>query len=349
VRIAEIATLCTPVRSDRCGSVEGLVWLLARELIALGHEVTLFATGDSEPPPGADLVAALPAPYGRSGAPGDWQLCEWFNLCRAVERSGRFDLLHSHAYLWGLPLEALSRAPLVHTLHMQPASDEADTWRLARPRWITAISHFQWSAFPELEPAAVIHHGVDPAKLAFRAEPDDYVCYLGRFLPEKGPLAAIAAARALGVRIVLAGEANPYFHRHVEPHVDGRSVEYAGYLHGAAKARLLGGARALLYPLQAPEPFGLVVPEAMMCGTPVVALRLGAVTELIDDGVTGCLAGSAEEFLERIPQSFTLDRRRIRHTAESRYTARRMAEEYARLFARVMTASSGSRPGGTDS
>jgi glycosyltransferase involved in cell wall biosynthesis len=334
VRIAQVATLCTPVRRDHCGSVEGLVWLLSKELIRLGHDVTVFATADSEPP--CRLVGTLPGPYGRAGSPSDWQLCEWINLCRAVEQSAQFDVLHCHAYLWGLPLQSFARAPLVHTLHMQADVDQAAAWRLAPRSWITAISHYQWSAFPEWNPAAVIHHGVDPGRFAFQRAPADYVCYLGRFIPEKGPLAAIAAARALGIRLVLAGEANPYFERHVKPQIDGRSVEYAGYLHGADKVRLLGGARALLYPLQAPEPFGLVVPEAMMCGTPVVALRVGAVSELIDDGITGYLAASADEFAALIPRSFELERRRIREVAEARFASGRMAEEYARLFARVI-------------
>jgi glycosyltransferase involved in cell wall biosynthesis len=330
VRIAQIATLCTPVRRDDCGSVEGFVWLLARELIRLGHEVTVFATAGSEPP--GELVATLPGPYGWAGSPGDWQLCEWINICRAVEQSARFDVLHSHGYLLGLPLQAFSRAPLVHTHHVLPTTDQANSWRLTRPPLVTALSQFQWSAFPELQPAAIIHHGVDPDQFTFRPEPEDYVCYLGRFMPEKGPLAAIAAARALGLRIVLAGPYNPYYRKHVEPLVDGRSVGYAGYVNGTERDRLLGGARALLYPLEYPEPFGLVLPEAMMCGTPVVAMRLGAVPELIDEGRTGYLAGSHEEFVRQIPRCWSIDRRQVRQVAESRFSARRMAAQYARIY-----------------
>ena len=118
MRIAQVATLSTPVRREGSDSIESLVWLLSRELIDMGHEVTVFACAGSEPP--GELVATLPGPYARDGSPGNWQLCEWINLCRAVEQSGRFDVLHSHAYLWGLPLEGLSRAPLVHTLHVSP-------------------------------------------------------------------------------------------------------------------------------------------------------------------------------------------------------------------------------------
>ena len=225
---------------------------------------------------------------------------------------------------------------MVHTLHVMPSADQASSWRLAGSPWISATSRSQWGAFPELRPAAVIHHGVDPEQFVFDPEPEDYVCYLGRFLPEKGPLPAIAAARALGLRLVLAGPPNPYFHKHVEPLVDGRTVRYAGYVVGDERSRLLGKARALLYPLQTSEPFGLVIPEAMMCGTPVVAARRGAAPELIDEGITGYLADSAEELAAQVVRSLALDRHRIRRVAESRFSAQRMAAEYARLFERVL-------------
>src|SRR5215207_1341929 len=126
MRIGLVSTLSTRVRPRGSGSVEGLVWLLARELTRLGHDVTVFAAAGSEPV--GELVAALPGPYAIDGAPTDWQLCEWINLCRAVELSGRFDVLHSHAYLWGLPLEPLSQAPMVHTLHVRPDPDAARLW-----------------------------------------------------------------------------------------------------------------------------------------------------------------------------------------------------------------------------
>jgi glycosyltransferase involved in cell wall biosynthesis len=330
MRIAQVSTLSTPVRREGSDSIESLVWLLSRELTALGHEVTVFACAGSEPH--GKLVATLPGPYARDGSPGSWHVCEWINLCRAVEQSARFDVLHSHAYLWGLPLQALSRAPMVHTLHVSPYEDEARLWSLVPEAHVTAISHCQWSAFPERRPAAVIPHGVDPGQFTFRAEPEDYVCFLGRFIQGKGPVEAIAAARALGVRLLLAGPPNDYFREHVEPLVDGRSVEYAGFVRGPQRNRLLGGAKALLYPVREPEPFGLVQVEAMMCGTPVVAMALGAAPEVIDEGVTGYTAASAAEFAAQVPRAFALDRRRVRARAEDRFSARRMAEQYAGLY-----------------
>ena len=337
MRIAQIATLDTPVRQKDSGSVEYLVWLLTRELTGMGHEVTVFAAAGSQTC--GELVATLPGPYARDGSFNDWQLCEWVNLCRAVEQSDRFDVLHSHAYLPGLLLQAFAQAPMVHTMHVVPGRDEAALWSMVPGACVTAISHYQWSAFPERRPSAVIYHGVDPAEFTPRLEPEDYVCYLGRFIPDKGPLAAVATARALGLRLVLAGPRNDYYRKHVEPLVDGRSVAYVGYVSGAERDRLLGGARALLYPVRTAEPFGLVLAEAMMCGTPVAAMRLGAVPEIVEEGVTGYCAALVEEFPQAVLRSLALDRRRVRERAEARFTAGRMAREYERLYQRLAPAS----------
>ena len=340
VRIAQISTLCTPVRRDRCGSVESLVWLLSRELIRLGHEVTVFATADSEPP--GELVGTLPGPYGQAGSPGDWQLCEWINLCRAVEQSARFDVLHSHGYLLGLPLQGLSRSPLIHTYHVQPAMDQANAWRLAGSPWVTALSHFQWSAFPALQPAAVIHHGVDPEQFTLNAIPDDYVCYLGRFMPEKGPLAAIEAARAMGVRLLLAGPPNPYFHQHIEPLIDGRSVEYVGYVTGTERNHLLGHARAFAPPsCRNRNRSDWSVPEALMCGTQVVTTPLGAVAEAASiKGSQATSRGHSEEFVQQILQELFVGPMPDSKGCPSRGSpARRMAQQYSQLFENVLPCS----------
>ncbi|HKG26855.1 MAG TPA: glycosyltransferase, partial [Thermomicrobiales bacterium] len=268
MRIALVSTLATTVRPGGAGSVEGLVWLLSRELTRLGHNVTVFGAAGSETH-GA-FVATLPGPYATAGSPDDWQLCEWINLCRAVERSGEFDVLHSHVYLWGIPLERMARPPMVHTLHVLPTENEERLWSMEPDACVTAISRYQWSEFPHRRPAAIIPHGVDVAQFTFRPQAEDYLCFLGRFTRGKGPLLAIATARSLGIRLLLAGPPTPYFRAHVEPLVDGRFVEYVGPVSSSRRDEFLRGARALLYPIQEPEPFGLVQIEAMMCGTPVV-------------------------------------------------------------------------------
>ncbi len=333
MRIAQISTLSAPVRRETGGSVESLVWLLTRELTRLGHEVTVFGTGGSEAD--GELVATLPGPYGAPGSLDDWCLCEWVNLCRAIEQSGRFDLLHSHAYLWGIPLQTLARAPILHTTHIVPDDNSARLWEMWPQSKVTAISRHQWSAFPKLKPVAVVPHGVDISQFTLREKPDDYVCYLGRFTSGKGPLQAIEAARALGIPLRMAGPENKYYREQVKPLVDGRSIEYLGFVSGAARNELLGGAKALLYPIQFPEAFGLVLVEAMLCGTPVAAMGLGAVPEIVDAGLTGYTAGSKEEFLRAATQCLRLNRRQIRQHAERRFCAERMALDYAEVYEQV--------------
>ncbi len=332
MRIAQISTLSAPVREDSPGSIESWLWLLTRELVRLGHQVTVFATADSELPAGAQLVATQPAAYGAKGAMDDWHLCEWLNICRAVERSRDFEVLHSHAYLWSVPLSRLSAAPLIHTTHIIPDENTAKLWRQCPGAHVTALSRQQWSAFPEFTPEAVIYHGVDLAKFTFNQTPGDYVCYLGRFVSGKGPRHAVAVAQKLGVRLVMAGPDSPYFREHVKPFVDGRTVEYAGFVRGAERDRLLGGAKALLYPIQYAESFGLVLAESMLCGTPVAAMRLGAVAEVLDEGMTGYSVESIEALPDAMTKCFSLNRADVRRCAEARFSANVMARRYERLY-----------------
>lgn len=327
--------MSAPVREETFGSVESLIWLLTRELQKLGHEITVFGTANSEV--NGELIATLPGQYGAPGSLDDWQLCEWVNLCRAIEQSGRFDILHSHAYCWGIPLQKFSRSPLVHTTHIVPDENSAKLWRMSPQSCVTAISNHQWSGFPDLKPAAVIPHGVDIAKFPFEPNPGDYVLYLGRFVSGKGPKLAIEAARKLGIRLVMAGPENAYFREQVKPLVDGKNVEYVGFIKGAERSKLLGGAKALIYPIQFPEAFGLVLIEAMLCGTPIAALKFGAVPEIIQHGVTGVIAQSNEEFAAAIPECFTLDRAAIRSCAEKRFSAERMARDYANFYEKIIS------------
>lgn len=330
MRIALVSTVSAPVRRDSAGSIESWTWLLARELRRLGQEVTVFGCGGSEVD--AELVTTLPGPCGSAGTYDDWQLCEWINLCRAAEQSARFDVLHLQAYLWGLPLEKLMHAAVLHTLHIVPDEDSARLWESFPAARVSAVSHHQWSAWPHLRPAAVIHHGVGVEAFTFNNQPGDYVCYLGRFTSGKGPCQAIETARALGLKLVLAGPENRYFRETVQPLVDGKQVQWAGFVSGAERSKLLGGARALLYPIQYPEAFGLVLVESMLCGTPVAAIGLGAVPELVQEGITGTLADGTEDFPEAVQRCLGLDRRQVRAQAEQRFSADRMAREYLHVY-----------------
>lgn len=336
MRIAQVATLASAVGPPTTGhgSVEGLVWTLTEHLVSLGHDVTVFGAAGSTVT--GELMATLPGPYGTGGTPDDWQLCEWINLCEAVKQSNRFDVLHSHAYLWGMPLERLSAAPMVHSLHVWPYADSAALRRAHPEACVTAISAAQWSGYNDIEPPLVVPHGVEPTWFPFQATAGDHACYLGRFVPGKGPLEAIEAARAAGMRLVMAGPENDYFSSRVAPLVDGRDVEYVGPVTAAERAELLGSAGVLLAPFQAPEPFCLVLAEAMMCGTPVVGTELGAAAEIIEPGVTGYCASSVPEIPALIDAALRLDRTAVRKQAEHRFSAARMADDYLALYRRVV-------------
>jgi glycosyltransferase involved in cell wall biosynthesis len=299
----------------------------------------VFAAGGSDVE--GKLVATLPGPYAKTGAPDDWQLCEWINLCHAVRDAEAFDVLHSHAYLWGLPLQPLCPRPMVHTMHVTPYADQLKLRQMFPDAVVTAISKAQWSSFPQLPPVPCIPHGVDADQFTFRQTPDDYVCFLGRFIPGKGPVQAIEAARAAGLPIRLAGPANDYFRDAIEPLVDGKSVQYVGSVAGEQRDQLLGGARALVYPVQAPEPFGLVLVEAMMCGTPVAAIDLGAVSEVVDESVTGVSVKPDGDFVGAIRRAVQLDRRGVRTRAEERFSSMQMARRYVEVYEQAVASRRG--------
>jgi glycosyltransferase involved in cell wall biosynthesis len=221
-------------------------------------------------------------------------------------------------------------------MHIVPDDDHAQLWRMSGPACVTAISHHQWSAFPDLKPAAVIPHGLDVPRFPFSPKAGDYVCYLGRFTSGKGPRQAILAAREAGVKIILAGPENAYFHEHVKPLIDGSTAEFIGPVNPDERNRLLSGARALVYPIQYPETFGLVLVEAMLCGTPVAAIRLGAVPEIIEDGVNGVTVDRKEEMAAAIRRCFALDRARVRRVAEQRFSADRMARDYVTVYEQTL-------------
>jgi glycosyltransferase involved in cell wall biosynthesis len=181
-------------------------------------------------------------------------------------------------------------------------------------------------------------HGIDTDSFVFRQKPDDYLLFLGRFTEGKGVLQAIEIAKRVKMRLILAAAEDDYYRERVAPHVDGLHVVYYGEADFEAKVKLYGGARALLYPIQAREPFGLVLAEAMACGTPVVALDRGAVREVVDEGVTGMIFEDLEQMTNELPRVFDLDRRRVRERAVARFGAARMVDEYVAVYTRLVEA-----------
>ncbi len=332
LRIAMVAPVAREVPPHGSGSIESVTSLLTEGLVARGHDVTLFATGASVT--SARLHATFPQGYHRDTTLWPWELCELFNLAAAVERSAAFDVIHYQAEYSPtlLAFARLSTAPVLQTLHYAPVPSELAMWLRYPEVPFVAVSTVQARLLHGLNVVATIHHAVDPDDFVFRAAPGDYLLFLGRFLEGKGVLEAIEVARRSGMRLHLAAPPNDYYDEVVAPHVDGEAVVFAGEVSRREAAALLAGARALLYPVQSPEPFGLVLAEAMSCGTPVAAIGLGAVVELVDEGITGGIFESIDALVDGLPRVLALDRRCVRARAVERFSPSRMVDEYERVY-----------------
>jgi len=276
LRIAHIAPVAMALPPAGSGSVELMTWLLTEGLVKRGHDVTLFATANTTT--SARLHALYDRGYVENPDMWPWELYEMLNISAAVERAADFDIIHYEAayYPMSIAFARLCPTQLVQTLHHAPTPGEVELWSRYPEVPFVAISREQQRLLGGVTIAGVVLHGIDTDSFAFRDTPDDYVLFLGRFTDGKGVKQAIQIARAAGHRIVLAAPEDDYYREHVHPHVDGVDVVYAGEVDHAGKVALFGGARALLYPVQSGEPFGLVLAEAMACGTPVAALDRGA-------------------------------------------------------------------------
>jgi glycosyltransferase involved in cell wall biosynthesis len=341
MRIAHIAPVATTIPPQKSGSVETMTSLLTEGLVARGHDVTLYATADSKT--SARLNAIYPHGYWHDEHMWPWELYEMLNLAAAVERSAEYDIIHYEAayYPMSLAFARLSPTPIVQTLHHSPSAAEIKLWSRYPEAPFVAISKEQARLLVGLNVVETVLHGIDTDSFTFEAKPDDYLLFLGRFTEGKGVLQAIEIAKRVGMRLILAAAEGEYYREKIAPHVDGRTIVYYGEADFAAKVKLYGGARALLYPIQAREPFGLVLAEAMACGTPVAALDRGAVREVVDEGVTGMVFNDLEQMINDLPRVFDLDRRRVREQAVARFGVARMVNEYIAVYTRLVEAHRG--------
>jgi glycosyltransferase involved in cell wall biosynthesis len=338
MRIAHIAPVATTIPPPKSGSVETMTSLLTEGLVARGIDVTLFATADSKTT--AKLHGTYPHGYWHDEHMWPWELYEMLNLAAAVERAAEFDIIHYEAayYPMSLAFTRLSATPIVQTLHHSPSAAEVQLWSRYPEAPFVAISKEQARLLDGLNVVGTVLHGIDTDNFSFQETPEDYLLFLGRFTDGKGPLQAIEIAKRVGMRLILAAAEDDYYRERVAPHVDGLRVIYFGEADFQAKVKLYGGARALLYPIQAREPFGLVLAEAMACGTPVVALDRGAVREVVDEGVTGLIFNDMEEMTRGLTRVFDLDRRRVHERAVARFGTRRMVDEYIAVYTRIVEA-----------
>ena len=335
LRIAMVAPVATAVPPERSGSVETMTSLLTEGLVARGQEVTLFATASSRT--AARLHALFEQGYREDLSLWPWELCELMNLSAAVERADEFDVIHYQAeyYPMSVALSRLTSTPVLQTLHHAPGPTEVALWSRYPDAPFVAVSREQARLLRGLNVAGIVPHGLDTDAFTFRERPDDYLVFLGRFTEGKGVLQAIDIARRVHMRLVLAAAENEYYRDVVAPAVDGRQIVYAGEVDHAAKVALLGSARALLYPVQSPESFGLVLAEAMACGTPAAALDCGPVAEIVEHGVSGGVFPSIPALVDGLPAILRLDRAAVRRHAVARFGVDQMVEGYLRVYARL--------------
>jgi glycosyltransferase involved in cell wall biosynthesis len=340
MRIAQLAPLAESVPPRLYGGTERVIAWLVDELVELGHEVTLFASGDSRTRGNLHPVWPRALRLGPSGV--DPSAACTLLLEAIAQRAADFDVIHSHIDWLPLPLLRRLDVPFLTTMHGRlDLPGLPDVIREFSGAGFVSISDHQRLPLPNANWIGTIQHGL-PADL-FRAsyEPGSYLAFLGRLAAEKGPEDAIRIARAAGLPLHIAAKVpraeTAYFKKQLFPYIDGDRVKLVGEVDETKKQTFLANATALLFPINWPEPFGLVMIEAMACGTPVVAYRSGSVPEVVDDGETGFIVDSEEEAVSAVKEAARLDRRKVRARFEQRFSERRMAREYESQYRRLIS------------
>jgi glycosyltransferase involved in cell wall biosynthesis len=341
MRIAQVAPLYESVPPRLYGGTERVVSYLTEELVRLGHDVTLFASGDSLTR--AHLQAACPRALRLDPSCYDSLAPHLHMLSRVYQRAQEFDVIHCHTDYLGLLLTRLTRTPTVITLHgrldipeIVPLYQEYPEVRLV------SISDAQRPPLAHPRWAATVYHGLPPDLYTFHPRRGSYLLFLGRIAPEKRPDSAIRVACRAGVPLRIAAKVDrvdrEYFETTIRPLLDHPLVEFLGEVNEQQKRELLGNALALLFPIDWPEPFGLVMIEALAAGTPVIARRRGAVPEVLRDGVTGLLGESEDDLVAAVRWVAALDRAACRREFEQRFTVRVMTDNYLRVYEAALKA-----------
>jgi len=340
LRIGMVPPLWTPIPPRTYGGIELLVHLLTEHLVRQGHDVTLFGTADSTTTATLEPVCERNMlDYMASTEACVYEAFANAAVARVLARAADFDVLHFHIGMHWLPFATLANTPSLFTIHTFPSYDDRWLVRNFPNVPLSAISHYQAADLAGDTPRAipVVYNGCDFDSFEPRFEPGQYLAFLGRMSHDKNPLDAIRIARIAGMPIVLAGQAQQareqaYFEKEIQPLVDGKNVLYIGPVNHEQKNQLLRNAAALIFPVQWPEPFGLVMIEAMACGTPVLAHGLGSVPEVVDPGITGHHAPAIDQMSALLPAALALDRRRVRAQAESRFSLPRMLDGYLTIY-----------------
>ena len=344
LRVAVLAPPWIPVPPPGYGGIEAVVDLLCEALVACGHDVTLFASPGSRSAARvrSPLEAAHPDEIGSSLYESDHVASAWGEIDLASERGKPFDVVHDHSGFTALAMADRVSAPVVHTVH-GPFDQTTNHFyqRHGHKARLVAISHSQAESAPAgVLVADVVANPIAVDRWPLRTEKQDYLLWVGRMHPTKGAHRAINAARLAGRRLVLAGPIQPgqekYYKELVEPHIDGCTVHYIGEVAGRAKQELFANAAGFLMPVRWREPFGMVMVEALACGTPVLAFGRGAAPEIVAPGVTGFLANDDAGLIESVKHIDELDRAACRAAVEGHFSANRMVDDYVALYDRVV-------------
>jgi glycosyltransferase involved in cell wall biosynthesis len=341
LRIAMVAPLMESVPPTMYGGTERVVSLLTEELVSRGHQITLFASGDSHT--SAQLVPCCERGLRLDPSVRDHIAYIVTELDTVYRQAERFDVIHNHLDYLAFPVARISATPTVTTTHGR--LDLAEVRRVYRAfpaHPLVAISHNQRASLTGVDWLSTVYNGVDVHRFQFRPDPGDYLVFLGRISPEKRPDRAIELARDVGMRLVIAAKVDPvdedYFDFVIAPQIKEHSsqIEFIGEVDEHGKDALLGGAFAYLFPIDWPEPFGLTMAESLATGTPVVAYRAGSVDEVIEDGVTGFVCDTVADMAAAIPRVVELDRRACRQRVERLFSPIAMTDGYEHAYATLL-------------
>ncbi|HEY7520049.1 MAG TPA: glycosyltransferase family 4 protein [Methylomirabilota bacterium] len=341
MRIAQVAPLYEAVPPKLYGGTERVVALLTEELVRRGHEVTLFASGDSVT--SARLAAVTERALRLDAASRDLLAADTIRELDLVFGNARdFDVIHCHVDYLAFPFSGLVATPTLHTVHGRlDLPHLTPIYRQFKHVPLVSISEAQRAPLADVGVTWIgtVHHGLAPDRFTFSATPGDYLAFLGRLSPEKQPDLAIEVAKQTGLPLRIAAKVDAadrdYYERVVAPLLDHPLIEFVGEIGDADKSAFLGGARALLFPIDWPEPFGLVMLEAMACGTPVIARPRGSVPEIVRPGVSGFIGESTAELVAAVSRVDTIDRAECRRDFERRFGVTRMVDDYEALYRRV--------------
>ncbi len=338
MRIAQVAPLRERVPPPTYGGIELVVSHLTDELVRRGHEVTLFASGDSLTQ--AKLESVCEQALRLDPNVINCDAYELLELSQVYQQAAEFDLIHSHLGVLTLASAGLVKTPTLHTLHHSFNQDTAKIYTHHNKQAYVSISDAQRSI--DLNYVGTVYNGIDETSYPFIVKPEDppYLAFLGRLSPEKGPAHAISIAKQTGWCLKMAGKLDDidrkFFDQEIAPHIDGKQIQYLGEVSHDEKAELLGNASVTLFPITWQEPFGLVMIESMATGTPVIATNMGSVSEVVSHGVSGFICPSYKEMASMIPKALELSRHSCRKYVENKFSVNKMVDGYEAIYRQIL-------------